>query len=348
MGIRWIARLDAFPRTEDHLMQKTKSGAVVTIGGVLIMLVLFLHELRFYITPYEVQEMKVDVTRGEELRIHVNMTFPSLPCQVLSLDALDMSGKHEVDLDTNIFKIRLDRYGREYHAEMVTDLNEKRAHGHNHDQDEDDEPIHSSLESIGEIRRALDAHEGCRLHGYLDVQRVAGNFHVSVHGMSYFVLSKVFDDVGMINVSHHIHKVSFGPEFPGIVNPLDGFVRMLDGRGNPPMDSGTFKYFLKIVPTVYRNVKGKETSTNQYSVTEYFTRAKKDSTIPAVYFLYDLSPITVTITETRRNFFHLITRICAVIGGAFAVTGMLDRWTYTLMQFLEARSLAHASEFISS
>ncbi|GBG75102.1 hypothetical protein CBR_g19615 [Chara braunii] len=335
---------------KQHLVSNKLHGSwgpshAITIGGVFMMLVLFLHELRFYITPYEVQEMKVDVTRGEELRIHVNITFPSLPCQVLSLDALDMSGKHEVDLDTNIFKIRLDRYGREYHAEMVTDLNEKRPHGHNHDEDENQEPIHSSLESIGEIRRALDAHEGCRVHGYLDVQRVAGNFHVSVHGMSYFVLSKVFDDVGMINVSHHIHKVSFGPEFPGIVNPLDGFVRMLDGRGNPPMDSGTFKYFLKIVPTVYRNVKGKETSTNQYSVTEYFTRAKKDSTIPAVYFLYDLSPITVTITETRRNFFHLITRICAVIGGAFAVTGMLDRWTYRLLQLLEAKSLGHASEF---
>ncbi|GBG66871.1 hypothetical protein CBR_g72627 [Chara braunii] len=339
MGIRWIARLDAFPRTEDHLMQKTKSGAVVTLGGVFMMLVLFLHELRFYITPFEVQEMQADVTRGEELRIHLNITFPSLPCQVLSLDALDMSGKHEVDLHTNIVKIRLDRYGREYHAEMVTDLNEKkkRPHGHNHhDEDEDHQAIDTNLESIGEIRRALDEQEGCRVHGYLDVQRVAGNFHVSVHGMSYFVLSKVFDDLGMINVSHLIHKVSFGPEFPGLVNPLDGFVRLLDGRGNPPMDSGTFKYFLKIVPTVYRDVKGKETSTNQYSVTEYFTRAKKDSTIPAVYFLYDLSPITVTITETRRNFFHLITRICAVIGGAFAVTGMFDRWTYRLLQLLEA------------
>ncbi|KAJ0779534.1 hypothetical protein HanPI659440_Chr06g0227581 [Helianthus annuus] len=43
--------------------------------------------------------------------------------------AIDMSGKHEVDLDTNIWKV----------------------------------------------------------YGVLDVQRVAGNFHISVHGLNIFV-----------------------------------------------------------------------------------------------------------------------------------------------------------------
>jgi len=43
--------------------------------------------------------------------------------------------------------------------------------------------------------------------------------------------------------------------------------------------------------------------------------------LPAVYFLYDLSPITVTIKEERRSFLHLITRLCAVLGGTFALTG---------------------------
>jgi len=37
--------------------------------------------------------------------------------------------------------------------------------------------------------------------------------------------------------------------------------------------------------------------------------------------VYDLSPIVVTITESRRSFGHFITRLCAVLGGTFAVTG---------------------------
>lgn len=49
----------------------------------------------------------------------------------------------------------------------------------------------------------------------------------------------------------------------------------------------------------------------------------------AVYFLYDLSPITVTIKEERRSFLHFITRLCAVLGGTFAVTGfVLNYWLY--------------------
>lgn len=41
----------------------------------------------------------------------------------------------------------------------------------------------------------------------------------------------------------------------------------------------------------------------------------------AVFFVYDISPISVTIREERRHFGHFLTRICAVIGGVFAVTG---------------------------
>lgn len=40
-----------------------------------------------------------------------------------------------------------------------------------------------------------------------------------------------------------------------------------------------------------------------------------------MYFVYDLSPIVVTIKENSRNFGHFITRLCAVLGGTFAVTG---------------------------
>ncbi|KAM0021233.1 putative endoplasmic reticulum vesicle transporter [Helianthus debilis subsp. tardiflorus] len=47
-----------------------------------------------------------------------------------------------------------------------------------------------------------------------------------------------------------------------------------------------------------------------------------DRTWPAVYFLYYLSPITVTIKEERQSFLHFITRLCAVLCGTFALTGL--------------------------
>ena len=77
---------------------------------------------------------------------------------------------------------------------------------------------------------------------------------------------------------------------------------------------------------------GKRTKTHQYSVTEYDNVVHKGQMqMPSVLFIYDLSPISVTITETRTSFAHLLVRVCAVVGGVFAVTGMPLCWP-TLVQ----------------
>lgn len=44
-----------------------------------------------------------------------------------------------------------------------------------------------------------------------------------------------------------------------------------------------------------------------------------------VFFVYDMSPFMVeVIPGTRPPFSHLLTRLCAVAGGALAVSGMLN------------------------
>uniref|UniRef100_A0A0E0D7T8 Endoplasmic reticulum vesicle transporter C-terminal domain-containing protein n=1 Tax=Oryza meridionalis TaxID=40149 RepID=A0A0E0D7T8_9ORYZ len=332
-----LKNFNAFPHAEDHLLKKTYSGAIVTIFGLIIMVTLFAHELKFYLTTYTVHQMSVDLKRGETLPIHINMSFPSLPCEVLSVDAIDMSGKHEVDLHTNIWKLRLDKYGHIIGTEYLNDLVEKEHGTHNHDhdhehQDEQKKQEHTFNEDaekmVKSVKQAMENGEGCRVYGVLDVQRVAGNFHISVHGLNIFVAEKIFDGSSHVNVSHIIHDLSFGPKYPGIHNPLDETTRILHDT------SGTFKYYIKIVPTEYRYLSKQVLPTNQFSVTEYFVpkRATDRSAWPAVYFLYDLSPITVTIKEERRNFLHFLTRLCAVLGGTFAMTGMLDRWMYRLIE----------------
>ncbi|XWS30095.1 hypothetical protein CRYUN_Cryun24cG0088600 [Craigia yunnanensis] len=327
MGMKQaIKSLDAFPRTEDHLLQKTQSGALVSIVGLAIMATLFFHELTYYLTTYTVHQMSVDLKRGETLPIHINMTFPSLPCDVLSVDAIDMSGKHEVDLDTNIWKIielinKLNWIGAKDDEKENHDDADKKLHALGFDQEAEN--------MIKKVKQALANGEGCRVYGVLDVQRVAGNFHLSVHGLNIYVAQMIFGGATHVNVSHMIHDLSFGPKYPGLHNPLDGTVRVLHDT------SGTFKYYIKIVPTEYRYISKEVLPTNQFSVSEYFSPMNEfGRTWPAVYFLYDLSPITVTIKEERRSFLHFLTRLCAVLGGTFALTGMLDSWMYRLLEGL--------------
>ncbi|MBA0714710.1 hypothetical protein Golax_013669 [Gossypium laxum] len=219
MGVRQaIKNLDAFPRAEEHLLLKTQSGALVSIVGLVIMATLFFHELTYYLSTYTVHQMSVDLKRGETLPIHINMTFPSLPCDVLSVDAIDMSGKHEVDLDTNIWKVRqlfiltmlnllqlrLNSHGHIIGTEYLSDLVEKEHAAHKHDDenehhDDADKKLHAlgfneeAENMIKKVKKALDNGEGCRVYGVLDVQRVAGNFHISVHGLNIYVAQMVIN-----------------------------------------------------------------------------------------------------------------------------------------------------------
>ncbi len=49
----------------------------------------------------------------------------------------------------------------------------------------------------------------------------------------------------VLNMSHIIRHLGFGPHYPGQSNPLDGYVRIVDRRPH------SYKYFLKVVPTEY-------------------------------------------------------------------------------------------------
>ncbi|KAH0850046.1 hypothetical protein HID58_095839 [Brassica napus] len=283
------------PRAEDHLLQKTQSGAVVSIVGLLIMVTLFLSELSYYLNTLTVHQMSVDLKRGEK-------RFQFI------MDAIDMSGKHEVDLDTNIWKLRLNSHGHIIGTEYISDLVEKEHDhsSHKHDEHKNETDALNLLgfdeaaeTMIKKVKQALADGEGCRVYGVLDVQRVAGNFHISVHGLNIYI----FGGSKNVNVSHMIHDLST-PEY---TIHLMAQTILHD-------TSGTFKYYIKI--SIKRHTDNESVLCNGilHPMNEF------DRTWPAVYFLYDLSPITVTIKEERRSFLHLITRACAVLGGTFALT----------------------------
>jgi len=293
--------------------------------------------------------MVVDLKRREKLRITLNITFPSLPCEVLSLDTLDASGNRGTDIlrggDINIHKYRLDSQGTrldsdEYISPALVQVSET-PHGFvlsGH-----------SREGQENIDQAMESMEGCNLYGCIDVLRAAGNIHIGVQPHTYFHMKQTqreildairafqksseknmsnlteFDvshDKARINVSHVIHEMRFGPLIPGGVNPLNGLARYM------LHSSGSFKYFLKIVPTTYHYKDGHSMDSNQYSVHEYFQQSVNDYdvSLPSVYFVYDLSPIAVLVVENIKSHTHFLVKVCAVVGGVVAISGMLDRF----------------------
>ena len=63
------------------------------------------------------------------------------------------------------------------------------------------------------VIEALKNQEGCQLFGYLLINRVPGNFHISSHAFHEY-LNKIFNmaNIRTIDLSHKINHISFGED----------------------------------------------------------------------------------------------------------------------------------------
>jgi hypothetical protein len=109
--MRRLQKLDAYPKLKEDYREKTMSGAAISIVAGFLMLILFTSEFSAYLELDTQHELIVDTGRGGQLRINMNITFRHMPCNVLSLDAMDISGEHQLDILHTIFKRRLDENG---------------------------------------------------------------------------------------------------------------------------------------------------------------------------------------------------------------------------------------------
>jgi hypothetical protein len=53
--------------------------------------------------------------------------------------------------------------------------------------------------------------------------------------------------------------------------------------------------------------------------------------------MYDLSPMMVQLTESRRSLAHFLTGVCAIVGGVFTVAGMVDGMLYQSQRALKKK-----------
>lgn len=360
-----LRNFDAYPKTLEDFRVKTFSGAAVTVVSSVIMIFLFLSELQYYLATDVIDELFVDMSRGDKLRINVDVTMHHLPCAFVTLDAMDVSGQRQINVHTTLYKQRLKRNGEkvEESAEKLelgttqpssTTAIEKKECGSCYGAETIEMPCCNTCDDVRaaynkkgwafpkgnlvtqcEKEQLSDAMEiqsgeGCQLHGYLQVNRVAGNFHISP-GKSYELGHMHIHDLAAFgkdtkyNLSHTINHLSFGENYPGQVFPLDDHaVRAVESEM-------VFQYYIKIVPTTYAKLNGEVLKTNQFSITKHqkeLSTEGGESSLPGMFISYELSPMMVRYVEKRRSFFHFLTSVCAIVGGVFTVAGLVDSFIY--------------------
>ncbi|CAE7467486.1 ergic3 [Symbiodinium sp. CCMP2456] len=154
-------------------------------------------------------------------------------------------------------------------------------------------------------RTAAQIGEGCRLKAHLHVRKVPATLHIGISQRIRRDLVRA-TSVAELTVgadfTHHIHSLSFGPDFPGLVRVLDGRQK---SSHQPPM-SEHYQYDVHVIPTRYLEDGSDEIAGHQYSVTEYVKTV--DATHPGhevattgIWMSYDFTPFEEALRQEVRK-----------------------------------------------
>lgn len=176
--------------------------------------------------------------------------------------------------------------------------------------------------------------EGCELQAILHVRKVPAVIHLGVatHFRKDLVQAIDLKDLTQtLDFAHKINKLSFGADFPGLVHILDGRTK----SSHQAHSSDHYNYDVHIIPTRFKEDGSNEINSHQYSVTEYMKPVSTlegwdDQPATGLMMKYDFTPFEVKVTRSRKSLWHFATECCAILGGVFAFTGMLDNFAYQL------------------
>lgn len=372
-----IKKFDAYPKTLEDFRIKTFGGGTITVLASLAMIFLFASEIQDYLTPGVDEQLFVDTTRGSKLKINLDVVFPKIGCDFLSLDAQDVSGEQQIAIEHNVYKRRLDletgkpiddpvKHSVGETAKVVNNTEDGgevvQTCGSCYGAETEDKKCCNTCEEVkqqyikkswkfvattveqcrGELltqeqQRVLT--EGCQIYGYLEVNRVGGSFHIAP-GKSFSL--------------NHIHVHDVQPFSTTDFNLTHTIRHLSFGRNVPgktdPMDgvvgiaekgSEMFQYYIKIVPTTFARVDGSTFVTNQFSVTRHSKVVSSmlgEGGMPGVFFSYELAPVMVKYQEKEKSFGHFAAGLCAIIGGVFTVAGMLDKMVYNSAKIIQQKT----------
>uniref|UniRef100_A0A3P8V8D8 Endoplasmic reticulum-Golgi intermediate compartment protein n=1 Tax=Cynoglossus semilaevis TaxID=244447 RepID=A0A3P8V8D8_CYNSE len=314
-----VRELDAFPKVPESYVESTASGGTVSLIAFTLMAAL---EFFVYTNTWMRYEYEVDKDFSSKLRINIDITV-AMRCQYIGADVLDLAETMVASdglkyqpvsfTKTTLLKLQLTLLHIQERLKIEHSLQ--------------DIIFKTALKGAPPAQSQSDdsatSFNACRIHGHMYVNKVAGNFHITVgksipHPRGHAHLAALVSH-DSFNFSHRIDHLSFGEAIPGLISPLDGTEKITDEPNY------MFQYFITIVPTKLNTYKI-SADTHQYSVTERergINHAAGSHGVSGIFMKYDINSLMVKVTEQHMPFWQFLVRLCGIIGGIFTTTGML-------------------------
>ena len=306
--------LDFFQKiTLDNVTKPTLIGSLLSISAISIMIFLFIRQLRDFYSYHTKTDSVVYQPNNadEQLSINMELLFNSVPCNLLSLDTVDIINNHRGDISDTIKKKKYYQSTGRFDQDYITNRN------------------------VEDLVRGVNANEGCAFVGKIRVNQVPGEFHISFH--NYRNLWREFnqrnrDLVNKVKLSHSFKSLSLGDTPEKVVkrfelDPNLFFRSFIDINTFNDKEILNYNYFVKIIPYMLVDENwGSTYYAYSFSLTSKSTPFNPyHDEMPIVNIRYEFSPIIMKVTHLKRDYLHFLTHVSAIVGGVFVVFSIINR-----------------------
>ncbi|NXE22806.1 ERGI2 protein, partial [Ardeotis kori] len=322
-----MRELDAFPKVPESYVETSASGGTVSLIAFTTIAFLTVMEFTVYRDTWMKYEYEVDKDFTSKLRINIDITV-AMRCQYVGADVLDLAETMVASADGLIYEPVILFWFTVALVCVIFRMLHRIQSRLQEEHSLQDVIFKSAFKGASTALppredNSLQSPDACRIHGHLYVNKVAGNFHITVgkaipHPRGHAHLAALVSHESY-NFSHRIDHLSFGELIPGIINPLDGTEKIASDHNQ------MFQYFITVVPTKLHTYKI-SAETHQFSVTErerVINHAAGSHGVSGIFMKYDISSLMVTVTEEHMPFWQFLVRLCGIIGGIFSTTGIL-------------------------
>ena len=302
--------------TVDNASKSTLSGALISLAAISIMLYVVLKSLNeYFFIPLIQKDSIIFQDKQQTLTIpyNIGITFKELPCSIISVDQEDLIGHHRLNIAETVNKIPLDSSGSPNNN-------------------------HYDARYPDKLMNSIKNKEGCFVEGYIPISKVQGDVHISFHAyrdIFSYMIEKGIDK--NISLAHKFSLFNFGNKMISekmlekfnLQDQKDSFYRVNNLPNFEVLGADAWKYdfdyFVKIIPQVFEDeYTGESETAYQFSLTSKKKKRENEGTMPVIMINYDYSSVAMKFTMKKRYFSHLITNICAIVGGIFVIFSIVN------------------------